>query len=114
MSLNDSITTTAINSGKCEEFTYELLDKLDTFANEVEFRCITIILANGLDLINIDLTKVSELYYFISNSDIPRGRFYAVVDEEIKRSLYKFIKCHPDRVFRGEAGYDEEESSDKY
>ena len=77
---------------------------ITNFANKVwEFCSIgaVIILGNGEDLMELDMSQFNQETYFISDMNIERGKCYLIEDGEFKKELYKFCVEHEDRVFRG-------------
>ena len=82
----------------------ESVDKLVDTVNTVLSRTSTIILANGFDLMGMDMSKYSPFTFFISDMTIERGAVKIVKDPELKKELFKFCMEHEDRVFRGTKG----------
>ena len=82
-------------------------DGMNKFLEAVEQFCETIyqsteiLLANPLDLIELDLSSIPCNCYFISDSHVEKGTMLKIEDSPLKRDLYKFIEDFPDRVFRG-------------
>ncbi len=77
------------------------LDKFTDNVWEICSRGATIILGNGMDLLELDMSQFNRGTYFISDMAIERGKFYLIEDKETKKKLYKFCREHEDRVFIG-------------
>jgi hypothetical protein len=69
-----------------------------------KFVCDTtrIVCANGFDLLELDMKDFDRNVYFISYPWLERGKFYEIIDEDLKLQLYEFCIKNPDRVFQGE------------
>lgn len=63
-----------------------------------------ILLANGFDLIELDMSNFSPKIFFIPNPTIERGKMILIKDPELNRNLYKFCIKNKDRVFQGTKG----------
>lgn len=82
----------------------EVTKKVDEFVDTVCGICSRdahIVMANGEDLLEMDMSRFSQETFFISDMTIERGTLKIVKDEEMKKKLYKFCIEHEDRVFRG-------------
>lgn len=82
----------------------ESVDKFVDTVNTVISRTSTIILANGFDLMEMDMSKYSPFTFFISDMTLERGTAKIVKDPELKKELFKFCTEHEDREFRGTNG----------
>lgn len=82
----------------------ESVDKFVDTVNTVLSRASNIILANGLDLMEMDMSQYSPFTFFISDMTIEKGTVKIVKDPELKKELFKFCTEHEDRVFRGTKG----------
>lgn len=78
----------------------KFLKAIEQFSEHV-YEMTEILLGNPFDLIEIDMYKIPSNCVFISDYHIDKGTMYQIKDSELKRSLYDFIKKHPDGVFRG-------------
>lgn len=74
----------------------------------IEEVCYEIFLGHPLDLLELDMNKIYSFCFFISDLKVKRGDLYLIKDKELKKDLIKFIKKHPDRVFRGTKNENEE------
>lgn len=75
----------------------EILD----FLEMVESFCTEIFFVNQHDVINMDMNNFYDFCYFISHPYVEKGKLYRIKDKELKSEFLKFIKEHPDRVWRG-------------
>lgn len=82
----------------------ESVNKFVDTVDEVLSRTSTIIYANGLDLMEMDMSKYSPFTFFISDMSLERGTAKIVKDPELKKELFKFCTEHEDRIFRGTKG----------
>ena len=71
-------------------------------SDKLMYEATEIFLANPIDLLKINMSVIPRNAVFISNFNMNKGTMAHVKDGELKRDLYKFIKEHPDRVFRGQ------------
>lgn len=78
----------------------KFLEAIERF-NETIYQSTEILLANPLDLIEIDMSEIPCNCYFISDNHIEKGMMVKVEDSDFKRTLYEFIEEFPHRVFRG-------------
>ena len=78
----------------------KLLEAIQQFSETV-YQSTEILLANPLDLMELDLAEIPCNCYFISDQHVENGTMYKVEDGDLKRNLYEFIEEFPDRVFRG-------------
>ena len=82
-------------------------DGMNKFLEAVEQFCETIyqsteiLLANPLDLRELDLSDIPCNCYFISDSHFEKGKMLKIEDSLLKRDLSKLIEDFPERVFRG-------------
>jgi hypothetical protein len=58
-----------------------------------EFICDTthIFLANNLDLIELDMSKIPKNVIFISDSNMKRGEVLEIIDKELKYEIYGWV-----------------------
>lgn len=78
----------------------KFLEAIEQFAETI-YQSTEILLANPLDLMEIDMSEIPCNCYFISDTHVERGTMFQVKDSPLKRDLYEFIEEFPDRVFRG-------------
>ena len=86
------------------EFEKKLIDQMANKVYEVCSKTSTIIMANGEDLLNLNMDDFGKETYFISDMNIEKGKFLIIIDEDLKKELYKFCISHEDRVFKGTKG----------
>ena len=97
----DKIECTLNNPCAWETSAEKLLEAIKQFCEYI-YEMSEIFIANPFDLIEIDMSKIPQNCYFMSEHYMDRGKMLRIVDKELKRDLYKFIEEHPDRAFRGE------------
>lgn len=97
--MNDYITS-ASSSLDLNMSLDKLLEAVEQFSESI-YKATDIFLGNPLDLIELDMSKISPNCYFVSHYDIDKGKLYKLEEGELKRELYEFIEKHPDRAFRG-------------
>lgn len=85
----------------------KVLTELELFA-KMYTPLIMLMLANPLDLIEMDMTTTPKSMWFISEPVIERGRVSVVQDRELKYELIKFCLEHPERIWKGELSEDNE------
>ena len=78
----------------------KLLEAVKQFS-ETLYEATEIFMGNPFDLIEIDMSKIPNNCFFISDISIDKGTIFQIRDGELKRTLYGFIEDNPDRVFRG-------------
>lgn len=78
----------------------KFLEAVEQFSETV-YQSTEILLANPLDLIELDLSSIPCNCYFISDNHVEKDTMLKIEDSPLKRDLYKFIEDFPDRVFRG-------------
>lgn len=78
----------------------KFLEAIEQFGEHM-YEITEILIANPMDLIEINMYEIPPNCYFISDYHIDKGTMYKVEDGELKRMLYEFIEEFPDRVFRG-------------
>ena len=81
---------------------------LNELLETIEETCYEIFIGHPLDLLDLDMNKFYSFCYFLSNHNTKRGELLLIKDKKFKRDLIKFIKEHPDRVFRGKKSEEDE------
>ena len=84
------------------------LDELVKIVEKIDYDSTQIILGHPSDLLEMDMSKFSSYWYFISHHNLKQRELLIVKDGSLKETLYKFVKNNPDRVFRGEKDFKEE------
>ena len=83
------------------------MDEINAFIDkmyEILSHHSNILVANVLDLLNLDMNEFTPDTYFISDINVERGKMLLIKDEKLKLDLYKFCQQHEDRVFKGTKG----------
>lgn len=63
-----------------------------------------IVIANGLDLLELDMKEIPNNVFFLSNMNVERGTMYEIVDSDLKLELFEFCTENKDRCFQGLRG----------
>lgn len=93
-------STPHISANMIENDMQKFLEAIEQFGEHM-YEITEILIANPMDLIEINMYEIPPNCYFISDYRMDKGTMYKVEDGELKRMLYRFIEEFPDRVFRG-------------
>ena len=99
-------TSTSIKDIKMPERTEKIFDELIKAVKKFDLHTTQIFMGHPSDLFKIDMKQIPLDCYFISSLGAKPGELLMVKDGELKEELYRFVKNHPDRVFRGEKKYE--------
>ena len=61
-----------------------------------------IFLANPNTILKLNLNEIPNSVWFISNINVKEEELSLVINEDLKKELYRFCEENPDRFFRGE------------
>lgn len=78
-----------------------LVSEILEFLESLEVLYYEIFLVNPNDFIDMDTSNFYNYCYFVSNPNVEKGTLYQIKDKDLKSELLRFIKEHPDRVWRG-------------
>lgn len=85
--------------------------KIDITVNELKdavekYVCdtTTIIIMNGLDILELNMENFPKSCFFISDMCVERGKAYEVTEKELKLKLFDFCTNNKDRCFQGTGG----------
>ena len=83
------------------EITEIYFNKLNQAINKFICDTTEIFIANGEDLLLLDLNEIPKNVFLLSDMSIKKGTVYKIMDNELKLKLFDFCTKHKDRCFQG-------------
>lgn len=82
-----------------ENFVKAVDDFLEKF-----YQATRIFVVNPNTLLKLNMNNFGTNIWFVSNAAMEENKCVEVVNDKLKRDLYRFCEKHPDRYFQGTRG----------